>query len=299
MRWLYLLSILAVIILVLGVEQCPMPQGGSSFGGGNQQTKSGISVSLVSGVGYFSQGMTFNQGDTFKIILNVENYDKTEKKGTICVKDNQDDAYGGIPISGECSQFALAGATYQNEKFIASSVQRIVFPINGEDFRYYDLPMDANAQIFVSYSYVQHSTAQASINVPSPEQETVSLTQPSSPITLSVDKTISKQLEQYKTSLGITLSSQADTDTKIYSDDMKSENFIKFTARLSPSSGFSGYPLDCTQTNPGTINIDIIKFIKCTTFLPLEVTSYPLLVYTDYGVKVTKTFDFKIMKEEK
>jgi len=296
MRGIYLISILAVIMLVTGVEQCPMPQGGG-LGGGTSSAKSGLDASLVQGVGYLKQGMTIQQGDTFKVLINLANYDKTEKRGIICVKDNQDDSYGGIPLSGECSPFYVAAADYQDEKLANAASQQIALPIQG-DYSYYDIPISSSAKIFISYSYVQNSIAQANINVPSPEQETVAMQQPSAPVSVSVEKAVSKQQEQYKLTLGMTLSKQSSQEIKLYSEDMSIENSIKFTAKLSPKKEFAGYPLDCTQNNPGIINIENTKFIKCSALLPLEITSYPLLIYTDYGVKVTKTIDFTISKEK-
>jgi hypothetical protein len=295
MRWINLIFVFAVLVIVTGVEQCPMPQGGGGFGG--QPSKSGLDVSLVSGVGYFRSGMQIEQGDTFKILLEINNYDNTAKKGTICVKDNQDDAYGGIFVSGECSQFNLPAADYQNGKILNPSSQKIVFPKSG-DYSYYDVPIEAPAKIFVIYSYVQNSIAQGNVNVPSPEQETISMTQPSAPISVAVEKTISKQENQYKASLGITLSKQSNPEIAIYSQDMGTENSIGFTAKLSPTAMSSGYQMDCTEQNPGFLNMTNTKFIKCSSLLPLEVSSYPLLVYTDYGVKVTKSFDFKIKSKE-
>jgi hypothetical protein len=296
MRWLYLVSIFAVLILLIGVDQCPMP-GGTGTTGTSGQTKSGMDISLVQGVGYFKQGMQIQQGDTFRVLLSMVNYDKAEKKGTICIKDNQDEAYGGIPTSGQglCSPYDVLGADYSGDKLLNPSSQTIVFPSDGE-FSYNNIPITAPGKLFVTYSYVQNSVAQALVNVPIPEQETLSVSQPSAPILLSIDKTVSTQSGQYKVMFGITFS-QSGAGTQIYSEDMRTGNVTRFTARLSPSASFSGYSMDCTQQNPGLINLASTKFIKCSALLPLETTVYPLLIYTDYGVGVTKTFDFTIAKE--
>lgn len=300
MRLINIILILAIVLLVSGVEQCPSPQGGFGGGGtGSQASKSGVDATVVSGIGYFSQGMQLNQDDTFKIVLNIENYDKTEKKGTICVKDNQDDAYGGILVSGDCTQFSVPAADYQGDVMTRMASQRVAFPMDGE-YSYHDVPITSDGKIFITLSYVQHSAAQGLVNVPEPAEESISMILPPSPISLKVDKTVSKQQSQYKASLGITLEKSADENTKFYTEDMANENSIKVSLKLSPSPSSSGYTLDCTQLSgqQGIINMESTKFIKCSSLLPLETTSYPFLIYMDYGVKITKTLDFKIKSKE-
>jgi hypothetical protein len=307
MRLMNIFLVIAIVLLVSGVEQCPASSsGGGGFGGGlgggtgSQASKNGVDVSVVPGVGFFSSGSQIGQDETFRVVLNIENYDKTEKKGTICVKDNQDDAYGGILVSGDCTQFSLPAADYNGNVLVKQASQKVAFPLDGE-YSYHDIPIDSTGKIFVVLSYVQHSVTQGLINVPEPAQETVSLEQSPSPISVSLEKTVAKQQSQYKSSFGITLGIKTDANTKFYTEDMQNENSIKVSLKLSPSASSPGYNMDCTQgltSQSGVINLESTKFIKCSSLLPLATTSYPILVYLDYGVKSTKSFDFKIKAEE-
>ena len=280
MRWIYTLLIVAMLSVVMGVESCPMP----GTGGGGQAAKSGLDFSLVSGVGYFTQGMQLDQGDTFKVVLKIENYDNTPKSGTVCIKDDKEDVYGGV--SEDCSQFYVREADYSQDKFVKSSFTEVYFPSGGE-YTYHDIPIAQQSKMFITLSYVQHSIAQGSLNVPDPAAEKISFLQTAAPVSVSADKTVSKQENQYKATLGITLSKQADSNLKLLTEDLKQENSIKFAVSMSK------YTFDCTQ---GIINMESTKFIKCSTLLPLEQISYPLLIYLDYGVKITKSFDFTIKK---
>ena len=91
--------------------------------------------------------------------------------------------------------------------------------------------------------------------------------------------------------LKVSFTQKSDSTLKIFNEDLSKENNINFRIKLEPS-----YTLDCQQ---GIVNIESTKFIKCSTLLPLEQVTNPLLIYLDYGVKITKPFDFKITKEAK
>jgi len=285
MRWIYTLLIVAMLSVVMGVESCPMPSG-IGGGGGGQAAKSGLDFSLVSGVGYFTQGMQLDQGDTFKVVLKIENYDKTPKSGTVCAKDDKEDVYGGV--SEDCSQFYVREADYSQDKFVKSSFTEVYFPSGGE-YKYHDVPIAQPSKIFVTLDYVQHSIAQGSASVPEPATEKINVVQTAAPVSISVDKTVSKQENQYKATIGITLSKQADGNLKLLTEDLKEENRVKFALKMS------SYTFDCTQ---GIINMESTKFIKCSALLPVEQISYPLLIYLDYGVRITKSFDFTIKAKE-
>jgi len=279
-RLIYSFLIFVLVILVLGVDSCPISSGGV----GQQTSKSGLDVSLVQGVGYFNQGMTLDQGDTFKIVLKINNYDTTEKSGTICVKDDKEDVYGGI--FDQCTPFYIQAADTQGNVLQAAS-STVYLPTSGE-YKYDNLPIATSAKLFITIAYVQHSIIQGTVNVPMPEVEMITLAQTSAPVSVSAEKTVSKQGDQYKMSLGINLL-KSDSSIILTTEDMKTDNRIKFSAKLS------NYNFDCTQ---GIFEMENTKFIKCSALLPLEQIGYPCLIYLDYGVKQTKTFDFKINAKE-
>jgi len=281
-KGLIVVLICAMLFLVIGVDSCPMP----GAGGGNP-SKSGLDFSLIQGVSFFASGAQLEQGETFKIALKLENFDKTEKQGTACVKDDKEYVYGGI--SEDCMPFYLKAAEYNQNTFVKSSSTELYFPSDGE-YSYHDIPIAQSAKIFVTFSYLQHSLIQGTVNAPVPAAETIKLIQTSAPISASVDKTVSKQEDQYKTNLGITLTQISDPNLKVYSEDMKSENKIKFSTKLLPS-----YNLDCQQ---GIIDFASTKLIKCSTLLSLEQVGYPFVINLDYGVTISKTFDFSIKAKE-
>ena len=281
-RLIQVILVCALLFLVIGVESCPI-----SGTGGQQQSKSGLDFSLIQGIGYFASGLEFEQGETFKVAVKIDNYDNIEKQGTICVKDDKESVYGGA--SEDCKQFYVKAAEYNQNTFVKSASTEIYFPSEGE-YSYHDIPIAQNAKLFVALSYVQHSLISGTVNVPDPVTEKLNLVQTSAPISASADKTVSKQEDQYKVNLGITLTKVSDPNLKIYTEDMRSENKAKFSAKLLPS-----YNLDCQQ---GIIDFESTKLIKCSTLLSLEQVGYPFLINLDYGVIISKTFDFNIKAKE-
>lgn len=292
MRLLKILLIVALLSIIVGVESCPeggLGPSGPSGPGSSAGSNKGLEVSLTSGLGYLGQGSIIDGDSTFKIKVRIENYDKSARQGQICVRDDKDNAaYGGV--SQECIGFSVKEAEYSGEQFISQSYTEVYFPSLGE-YSYHDIPIaEWPSKLFITYTYLQDSAAQGLVNSPDPEQETLSLNKISGPVSLSIEKTIGKQYDQYKVNLGITFNKQTVKDVTIYSRDMTKENAIDYSIKLGKDIF-----MDCPQ---GTLDFGTssTKFIKCSALLPLQQLSNPLLIYLYYNVKTVKTYDFKIKK---
>jgi len=276
---------LALILLVVsGVEQCPQGIGG--IGGQTQAANFGVDFALQPGIDKITEGKTVTQGSSFFVDVLVENYDSEMKSGQICIRDTIDDAYGGI--SNVCKQFNIPGATYLNNQIQAPSTLRIAFPEGGY-YTYAGLPADIDANLDVSISYAQHSVVSGAVKAPEPETETITLQQLPSPLSLSLEKSISSvSADNVKANLKIGIAKQGNYN--ITTQDFKKEA-ISFSAKLG------NYALDCPEVQQGIVEFKNTKFISCSAFLPREQLTHPLLITLDYGVKLNKQIGFKIKKE--
>jgi len=288
MRIYHILFVLATVLL-LGAEGCPQGTGTFSTGAG----KYGIDFSPVSGIGYVSAGKTIYIDDIFNAKIHLENYDVQAHAGKLCMRDNIADAYGGI--SDECQLFQLKGAETimsGGREQLQSSKTDILFPVEGE-YSYTGIPIDQPAKIFVELQYVQTAKATGTINVPLPESEKIILEQTPAPITVGVEKTIRKVSSGYQIDLAITLTKSM-SDAKIYSPEFSKENSLIIS--------FNREVLDfkCSpDINQGILEFANTKFIRCSALATQETVSYPLIISLDYGVKITRSYDFniKLLKE--
>jgi hypothetical protein len=84
------------------------------------------------------------------------------------------------------------------------------------------------------------------------------------------------------------------SDAKIYSPDFLKENYIMIN--------FNREVLDfkCSpDISQGILAFANTKFIRCSALATQETVSYPLIISLDYGVKITRSYDFniKLLKE--
>jgi hypothetical protein len=275
--------ILSVLLVVSGVDQCPQSIGG--IGGTTEASKYGVDFAVQSGLDKLSDGKTIIVGDSFFIDVLIENFDSEPKSGEICIRDEIGDEYGGVPTT--CRQFNIPAATYLGDVLQSPASINVAFPDSG-NYKYENLPIDANSKLYVSISYTQRSTASAAIKVPVPQTETITFQQKSSPIAVTADKTVSSRDDNMKVNLKIGLTKQGNYN--ITSTDFKRES-------IGISTNFGSYNLDCPEVQQGFIDFKSTKFISCSALLPREQISYPLLIYLDYGVKLSKELSFNIKKQ--
>ena len=282
-------SVLAFVLLIVsGAEQCSQTgiSGISGIGGKTEAAKFGVDFALEQGIDKLSEGKTINQGDTFFVDIALENYDSQAKTGEICIRDDIDSAYGGIP--NICKQFNLPAATYFNGVIQSPATLNLAFPESNDYFSYAGLPADINAKLYASLSYIQHSSVSGAISAPSPETESsITLQQPLSPLQLSLEKTISSRTDNVKANLKITFSKQEGYN--ITTTDFRREGLI-----FTPTLG--NYNLDCTGLTQGFVDLKSTNFISCSAFLPREQITHPILMNLDYGVKVNREIGFTIKK---
>jgi hypothetical protein len=274
--------LLSVLLIVSGVDECST----SGIGGaGKTQTQAasyGLDFTIQKGLDKLSDGSEIKVGSTFFVDILMENNDPEPKSGEICLKDNIDDAYGGIPTL--CRQFNIPAAVYIENTLQAPSSIHIAFP-ESDYFKYELWPVDADATATVSVFYTQHSVVSGIVKAPEPATETLTLTQRKAPILVTVEKTISGQAGNVNVNLKIGFQKQGNYN--ITSLDYKTEK-IMFSPRLGT------YTLNCPEANQGVVDFASTKFISCSALLPREQISHPLLIDLNYGVKLIKPINFKL-----
>ncbi len=294
MRVITLLTIAALSVLLMGVTAIE--------GCSQTSSKTGLDFSLESGIDKLSSGKTINLGDVFYISLKIENYDKTSKSGEVCVKDNMDNSYEGI--SEECVPFSVIGAEgseseskslFQKSSGTEPGVTTIIFP-SADNYKYSKLPATQSAKLIITAKYSQSEivNAPAGISVPEPVSEKITLNKEPSPVSISVDKSVTNREEGYKILLGIQLTKQQ--DASLYSPDFNDENYIHFSAEMMPQK------LECvpegTYDNQklakGLIELKSKKFISCSAFVYEEEQTWPLQIKLNYGVEIKKEVPFTI-----
>jgi hypothetical protein len=276
-------AIILVALLLLGVEGCPQ---GSVTGGGAAE---GLDFYPVSGVGYISAGKEVSLGESLFAKLHFENYDKQGHQGQICVRDDIADAYGGIPRD-ECKSFSIKNAEIIGTAGqLQSAKTDVIFPESGE-YAYHDIPISQAAKLFVDLKYAQSSKVTGILNSPSPETEKLNLQQDDAILKADIEKTVRRRAEGYQIDLSITIQ-KMNNDAKIYSPDFSKQYLLL---------GFGGaLDFKCTPDIQNGIEFESTKFIKCSALTTEETqTAYPLIINMDYGVALTKTYNFNI-KEEK
>lgn len=276
--------IISVLLVVSGVDECS--QGGSfgGIGGKTEAAKFGVDFAVQTGIDKLSEGKIISQGSTFIVDVLLENFDSEPKSGQICIRDEIEDSYGGIPSI--CKAFNIPAATYIGDTIESPATIDIIFPDSGY-YKYEGIPLDTDSKAHISISYGQSTTYSSAIKVPLPEQENIIFIQKPSPVKLAAEKTMSNIDNSAKLNLKFTISKQGNYN--ITSRDFKRE-------AIGFSSNFGNYLLDCPEINQGFIDFKSTKFISCSALLPREQISHPLLVYLDYGVKLSRDFSFKIVK---
>lgn len=295
-----LFIILLASLLLTGAESCPQSgTSGTEVTNPFQQYQStsasryGLDFSLINGVNLLSSGSKIVPGQTFNVGVHLENYDSAPKSGRICIKDDIDDSYGGIETSCNPIPFNVREATFDDKGNVAKAGSSdIIFPASGY-YSYEKFPVTQSAKLFVNSEYIQSSAIQSSVSVPTPISETLSLTQSPAPVIVKVEKSVIPEGEYYRVNLKVTLNNQL-SNSEIWTSDFKKKG-------LSFNIQMGSYPLECTSQNSkiegNYIEMENNKFITCSTLVPKEQITHPLLMDLQYGVKINKEFSFTIQKE--
>ncbi len=275
------LFLIGLLSIVIGAEGCS-----SSNGSKTNAPTYGVDFKVMEGMGKLSHGKEIILGDTFYVEILLENYDKEDKSGEICLRDDIDDTYGGI--STICKAFTIPKAIYFEGQLQSASSMEILFP-EVDEYKYENIPIDQDATLFVSLKYTQHSAVSGAIKSPEPETENnIALTQLSAPLTLSIDKTSSLKGDNSKANMKVTFTQNGNFN--ITSPDFKKKE-IGFGIELG------NYNVECKGAEDGIVSLENTKFISCSALLPREQISHPLIMTLDYGVKADKQINFKIKKE--
>jgi len=291
-----LIFLVLSVFLVSGQQGCP--QGGPGQVGQAGQTRStstqsgslGLDFSFVEGFEYLTQGKKVSSRDFISVNIIIENSGKTPKSGLLCIRDDVEDVYGGVV--SECKSFRVNGAVYDQDKFVQTSTENILFG----PYKYEEFPLSRNVNVVASLQYSEQLIQSTTVSVPEPSIERLSVESDPSPIVVSIDKTVSPREDGYRVSLGIELR-KSSGELKVTTPDFKKEGLI-----LDPKLSFTN--LDCEYSDP---TIKFVEFkqkqstnlIRCSALLPREEITYPLLLSLHYGVEVDKKFSFNLEKEEK
>lgn len=295
-----LLLILAALLLIAGFNGCPVTP---------TTTKKGLDFSLVVGLDKLSSGKTISVGETFYIHIEVTNYDKVPRVGKVCIRDDQDDIYGGI-TGEECTTFSVEAADVVEEEkkgFFGGKTEKvqpkigdIYFPSSG-DYSYGGLPITQKAKLFVTLRYAQDSIVGSSVAIPEPSSATLELEQEPAPVTVTARKEVTRREDAYKVSLSIQLAKEQ--QAKIFPPNFREEdeNYLSFKAEMLPKI------LECKpegtyseeKLRQGLIQLKTKKYIKCSALIyEEEQTSLPLIITLKYGVELAREFPFTIAVEE-
>jgi len=272
-----ILAFAFLILLVSGADSCQQTGGGLISGGK-------IDFSLTQSIDTLTAGKSIEQGQQFYVQAKVSNPGEI-KTGKVCISDNIGENYGGISSSSlECQPFSVSDG---NSELIFGP------------YTYSNIPTSsASAVLFVYMDYNQKSRAESAVNVPLPEFEMMNLRQGQDPILVSVNKSIRRQDQGYKVDLGISLkpNSPSDAKMKIFSPDFSKENLSVIEIIMGEQA------LDCVsgiEKISREANIGREKFIRCSTISNLgkeEQSLYPFVLTLDYGVRVSREYQFTIIK---
>ena len=294
-----LLIIALASLLLMGQTGCNLesqqgtPQG-TTTGQQYQSTSAssqGVDFSFLPGIGFLTEGVSINQGDTFKVGMHIENYDSKPKSGQVCIKDNLEDSYGGVPNTCQNpSPFYVREATMENGKVTQSSKTDVYFPESAQDYSYHDMPINQQAQLSATLQYAESSRIVQGVTIPGSQSETLSLSQNPAPISLAIQKTVSTQGSNYNTAFKITLSNQV-SSSEIWTSDFKKKGLMMEIALDSA-------PITCTSIQNGYVDIETSsKDIICSALVPQGSDNIHFLtINLDYAVKLNKAFSYTIQK---
>ena len=276
---IFVLAIL--IILACGAEGCPQTSTGA---GGGTSVSGKIDFSLLPSIDALTAGKSIEQGQEFYVQVQVSNSMQEIETGQICIKDNVGGSYLGIPDASDCKQFSISNG----------NTELIFGP-----YAYSNIPVSSfPATFFVSMDYRQKSRIESSVSVPLPEIENLNIQQAQEPILVSINKSVRKSGEGYKTDLGIALreNSPGDATMRIFSPDFSKENITSIGFNMGQQT------LDCvsgTEKITTQVQIDREKFIRCSTISYLgteEQRISPFVLTLDYGVRIERQYQFTITK---
>ncbi|MDD5650351.1 MAG: hypothetical protein PHF86_08045 [Candidatus Nanoarchaeia archaeon] len=95
------------------------------------------------------------EGQTFRVGLNVKNYDTKQKDVILCVYDDKNDYFSGIPAD-DCRPIKIGAGELSGDNIIPFD-QKVYFPSQDEFYSYNKLEKDMTATI-VADVYYQHTT---------------------------------------------------------------------------------------------------------------------------------------------
>ena len=131
-----LLALILASLLLTGQTGCPQSGVGTTTTGTQSPSTSasqyGLDFSLIPGIGMLSDGSKITLGETFNVGVHLENYDSKPRSGRMCVKDDIDDAYGGVETSCNMIPFSVREAQLDGTgKVVKAGSTDLQFPASG------------------------------------------------------------------------------------------------------------------------------------------------------------------------
>ena len=235
-----------------------------------QQQEKGIKIDLIEGAGYISNGKTILENELFRIGLKITNYDEKEKRGMICVYDDQNEYYGGI--GKECKEFYV-GKSFKDKEIVPSTVN-VFFPEQGY-YKYIRLPFDISPEIFLETIYNQDTTFTSSLTYPTPEIQSFSFSDEF--LSLYLEKSIHTSEQGYEIFLKIDIKKNKEVNLSY-----NQQKGIFFSIEARPVSFNCNTPLK-QFSNSAFIDLERENFIRCNAFTPSgNYESLPLQINLKY-----------------
>lgn len=286
-----LIAFVILFLIVCGQQGCE-----------KQEARKGINVYLLTGIDYLSAGKLIEPEESFRVGIAIENYDKKQKQGQVCIRDSVSDSYGGIPSygKGECSFFSVKEAEIKETKKgfgkaleIKPGTTKVYFPSSGY-YAYHNIPemlRPYQNTLYVSLLYSETVKATGTVEVPSQDVMVLNFDQDPGMVQMQVQKSVHKFGDAYEVRITINMFKQENATISL--PDFSKPNALFFQASLG------SIPLKCEANNKeigNVVEFENEKFIRCSALVHLtgKQENYPLLIQLDYAVTLTKQFPFAI-----
>ncbi len=277
-------------------------------GGGKQSAGKGIKMELTS----FPRSLAANE--PFSVSIRLTNYVKDVVQGNLCIFDSPSDRFGGVP-QRECSTVNLQPLELTQDGKELPDQQEFNFPEAGT-YSYHNLDPEIThgSVITAILRYVTQTKASAplciknpavresSIPIPCPDEESLSVKQPDTPIKVtSVKKSVSR-ISNTEVKLKIEMDVKQIDEGEIFSEEEVQDIGISKEKGIEFSADYGGIPLACSPVVQGKVDLrEKERVIKCNAIINVgqDFMSNNLVMTLRYGFQQSvSTAEIKLETEQ-
>lgn len=261
-------------------------------GGGKQSAGKGIRMELTS----FPR--TLEANEPFSLSIRLTNYVKDLVQGNLCVFDSPSDRFGGIP-QRECASITLQPIELTQDGKQLPDQQDINFPTGGT-YSYHSLDPEIThgSVITAIFRYITQTKANApmciknpmvkssSVPIPCPDEESLSIKQPDTPIKVSSVKKSVSRISDSEVKLRIEMNINQVDEGEIFSQEEVQEIGLSKDKGIEFSADYGGIPLSCTPIVQGKVDLrEKERVIKCNAIINVgqDFISNNLVITLRYG----------------